>query len=151
MSSNLLNLKFMQRGRDAEVAAKLRQQQVKEVSDQQWHLSVIQNLDSLPGRTAVSYEPSYSHFDNNANQANPATNMGRKIFGTFVPDIDDLIKSANDEENEKAGEASDTTPTDNTKLPKSDTQRPTKRTRGEDTVSSIRNHKKIKKKKQVDI
>jgi hypothetical protein len=60
MSSNLLNLKvrtlylglglpsqFMQRGRDAEVAAKLQQQQVKEVSDQQWHLSVIQNLDSL--------------------------------------------------------------------------------------------------------
>jgi hypothetical protein len=37
----------MQRGRDAEVAAKLQQQQVKEVSDQQWHLSVIQNLDSL--------------------------------------------------------------------------------------------------------
>jgi hypothetical protein len=41
-----------------------------------------------PGRTAVSYEPSYSHFDSNANHANPATNMGRKIFGTFVPDID---------------------------------------------------------------
>jgi hypothetical protein len=40
------------------------------------------------GRTAVSYEPSYSHFDSNANHANPATNMGRKIFGTFVPDID---------------------------------------------------------------
>jgi len=35
----------MQRGRDAEVAAKLQQHQVKEVSDQQWHLSVIQNLD----------------------------------------------------------------------------------------------------------
>lgn len=37
----------MQRGHDAEVAAKLEQQQVKEVTDQQWHLSVIQQIDSL--------------------------------------------------------------------------------------------------------
>ena len=40
------------------------------------------------GRTAVSYEPSYSHFDSNGNDAKHSTNMGRKIFGTFVPDLD---------------------------------------------------------------
>ena len=37
----------MQRGRDAEVAIKLQQQQIKEVSDQQWHLSVVREVDSV--------------------------------------------------------------------------------------------------------
>jgi hypothetical protein len=39
-------VKFMQRGRDAEIAAKLQQQQIKEVSDKQWHLSVVREFDS---------------------------------------------------------------------------------------------------------
>jgi hypothetical protein len=43
-----LILKFMQRGRDAEVAVKLQQQQVKEVSGQQWHLSVVQEVQFYP-------------------------------------------------------------------------------------------------------
>jgi hypothetical protein len=57
MSSNLLNMKvlpihamvthrkFMQRGRDAEIAAKLQEQYKKEVSDQQWHLSTVREVD----------------------------------------------------------------------------------------------------------
>ena len=97
----------MQRGRDAEVAAKLQQPQVKDVSDQQWHLSVVRNIDPVylapflfipggadglmirrQGRTVVSYEPSYNHFESNGNHSNPINNTGRKTFGTFVPDID---------------------------------------------------------------
>lgn len=35
----------MQRGHDAEVAAKLQGQYIKEVSDQQWHLSVVRDTD----------------------------------------------------------------------------------------------------------
>jgi hypothetical protein len=36
---------FMQRGRDAEIAAKLQEQYKKEVSDQQWHLSTVREVD----------------------------------------------------------------------------------------------------------
>ena len=36
----------MQRGLDAEVAAKMQQQQVKEISDQQWHLSIVREVDA---------------------------------------------------------------------------------------------------------
>jgi len=35
----------MRRGRDAEIAAEIEKQQIKDVSDQQWHLSVIQHID----------------------------------------------------------------------------------------------------------
>lgn len=31
----------MQRGRDLELAAQLKQQHAQEVSDQQWHLSIV--------------------------------------------------------------------------------------------------------------
>jgi hypothetical protein len=34
----------MQRGKDAEIAAKLEQQELKQVSDQQWHLSVVKEV-----------------------------------------------------------------------------------------------------------
>ena len=36
----------MQRGLDAEIAAKMKQQYVKEVSDQQWHLSIVREVDA---------------------------------------------------------------------------------------------------------
>jgi len=36
-----MTLQFMQKGQDAELSSKLQQQQLKEVSDQQWRLSVI--------------------------------------------------------------------------------------------------------------
>jgi hypothetical protein len=36
----------MQRGLDAEIAAKMQQQHVKEVSDQQWHLSIVREVDA---------------------------------------------------------------------------------------------------------
>ena len=36
----------MQRGLDAEVAAKVQQQHVKEVSDQQWHLSIVREVNA---------------------------------------------------------------------------------------------------------
>ena len=57
MSSNLMNMKvatkvhnvftfqFMQRGRDTELTAMLKQQQAQEISDQQWHLSIIKEDD----------------------------------------------------------------------------------------------------------
>jgi hypothetical protein len=35
----------MQRGRDAEIATKLQEQYKKEVSDQQWHLSTVREVD----------------------------------------------------------------------------------------------------------
>jgi hypothetical protein len=44
----------MQRGRDADVAAKLQQQYQKEVSDQQWHLSII------PESHSIKYASSFS-------------------------------------------------------------------------------------------
>jgi len=36
----------MQRGLDAEVAAMMQEQQVKEVSDQQWHLSIVREVNA---------------------------------------------------------------------------------------------------------
>lgn len=66
MSSNLLNMKvtsdyrirtnskFMQRGRDADVAAKLQEQYKKEVSDQQWHLSIVHETKASKYVSAAS-------------------------------------------------------------------------------------------------
>lgn len=34
----------MQRGLDAELAAKMQEQHVKEISDQQWHLSIVREV-----------------------------------------------------------------------------------------------------------
>ena len=37
----------MQRSRDAELAAKVQQQRIKEFSDQQWQLSVVQESETV--------------------------------------------------------------------------------------------------------
>jgi hypothetical protein len=98
--------KFMQRGRDAEIAAKLQEQYKKEVSDQQWHLSTVREVDIVklllyslkltcrqrPLKVVVAYEPSYTAFEINKRPLGQAesqsTNTGRKTFGGFIPDID---------------------------------------------------------------
>jgi hypothetical protein len=91
----------MQRGRDAEDAAKQRLQQQKEVSDQQWHLSILHNEGShrffvpsyFPALIAhrigpkVSYESSYAAFDDNDDK-DSKLNKGRKCFGSFLGNID---------------------------------------------------------------
>ena len=106
-----LTLKFMQRGHDAEVAAKLQQQYVKEVSDQQWHLSIVREVDavrslSLPflfeflltqvsqwsSKTKISYEPSYTTFEVRGHPNVDDKNSGRKTFGSIVPDIDVCVQ-----------------------------------------------------------
>lgn len=82
--------KFMQRGRDADIAAKLQEQHKKEVSEQQWHLSIIRETDSISSKTAVSYEPSYRAFETKSSHG-PISVEGRRTFGSFVPDIDVCI------------------------------------------------------------
>jgi len=97
----------MQRGRDADVAAKLQQQYQKEVSDQQWHLSIIPESHSINHRslnTEISYEPSFRTFETKSPQASlekSTVTEGRKVFGGFVPDIDELLESARAEQGEE--------------------------------------------------
>jgi hypothetical protein len=101
----------MQKGQDAELSSKLQQQRLKEVSDQQWRLSVIDDSatrsvhwevsisapltrSSRPSSiTEISYEPSYSAFESQAvtnamEREERMINRGRKTYGSFVPDVD---------------------------------------------------------------
>jgi hypothetical protein len=97
----------MQRGLDAEVAAKMLQQHVKEVSDQQWHLSIVREVDAARSsphlgalnwlteisgpitKTEVHYEPSYNAFEiRSQGPSEPRNLLGRKTFGSFEPEID---------------------------------------------------------------
>src|SRR6202035_916685 len=101
----------MQRGLDAEVAAKMQQQQVKEISDQQWHLSIVREADAAGSyshplfgisanqsnigpiaKTEVHYEPSYSAFEVKRDRDLSETHriVGRRTFGSFQPEIDVL-------------------------------------------------------------
>jgi hypothetical protein len=56
-------------------------------------------MSNRNGTAEVSYEPSYIHFETDGKPASPTTNTGRKVFGTFVPNIDVpkiLVVSASD-------------------------------------------------------
>jgi hypothetical protein len=97
----------MQRGLDAEVAAKVQQQHVKEVSDQQWHLSIVREVNAAGfcskllslisanqihsgpiAGTKIYYEPSYNAFEVNRDVSETQRLTGRRMFGSFEPEID---------------------------------------------------------------
>ena len=109
-------MQFMQKGQDAELSSKLQQQRLKEVSDQQWRLSVIadsvmrsvplESFQSTPplklfrvpsSATEIYHEPSYSAYKSGLITKSTETgervlNRGRKTYGSFVPDVEVCLK-----------------------------------------------------------